>query len=1786
MNKIEKKTISHFILLLFFLILSSLINAQTAVAPSGSGASGDPYLIVNLNNLYWVTQNPSSWTSYFKQTADIDASSTSSWGGGAGFTPIGSNTNKFNGSYDGGNHTISNLYINRSTEEYVGLFGHTLNSDLKNIGLVNINVHAKGIVGALVGRTQGTNITNCYSTGSVTGDYYYVGGLVGDNALGDINTSYSTCTVIGQNQFTGGLVGANNSSDIYNSYATGSVQGEIRVGGFAGANFSGTINNSYSTGSVTGTGSVGGLIGVVSGSTTNNSFWDQQTSGQSYSADGTGKTTAEMKTAITFLGVGWDNNIWNMGDGTNNGYPYLDFQNTSGTTLVASAAPSGGGTSGNPYFIASLNNLYWVMQTPSSWDSYFKQIADIDASSTSSWNGGAGFIPIGNGATKFTGTYDGDGHTISKLFINNNLLYLGMFGYANSGVVIKNIGLINVNITGTGNVGSLAGLVEAGTISNCFSTGSLTKSPSGVNPIGGLIAQIASSTINNSYTRCSLSGGNSGNPIYAGGFVGSLTNVNMDNCFSTGPVNVSSIVGNAGFIKSESGSTITNSFWDTQTSGQSFSDGGIGKTTAEMKTPSTFINAGWDFELEVLNGTNDYWDMDVTNASVNNGYPFLSWQNGSSIALTPFDVAIDLGSINISSGGRREVSNNTSSSSNLYSASLGKDIYYKFSIIDNLGDPGKIGLTAKTLNAAFNTVLYLLDASGNQIAVNNGSGNDSEIQDFTKTLAAGTYYIVVDGADASQMGTFDLYLGVGNVAEAAFALTPQNGCSVPHIVFFTDQSYKPETWEWTFGDGGTSTAQNPIHTYTSTGNFIVTLIVQDTMSLSTSSYKDTVFVSIPNTDFTANTTFGCGPLVVDFTDASTNITSWDWDFGDGETSTEQNPTHTYDKPGVYTVTLTGTSSNGCQDTKTATNYIQVIGPDVNFGIASTSGEGPITVNFADSTTANAPITSWYWVFGDGGNSNLQNPTHVYTTAGIYDVSLTVSDLDGCTRVLTKTNIVNTGPAVTINQASGQQDPTNSSTINFTAVFSEAVIGFTSSDVTTGGTAGATTATVTEIVPNDSTTFNVAITGMTNDGIVTATIAAGVAKDTAGINNWKATSIDDTVTYDTTVPTITIGQPSKLITNNEPVSYALTYNGATTVNLSVSDIILNTTKSANGTITVENGTTTTPTIIIKDIRGIGTIGISIKPGTSSDLVGNLDLGAGPSAVFTLNSSPIFENISDTTMNEDDTLYLSLNISDPDGNKLQLTTQSSQSEVLTDIDKDTLRIIPYKNWNGEATITIKADDGNTITQKQFALTVLPVNDRPSIDIINNIEINEDSSVSVAFRAHDVDGDKLALSGKSNNTNVTVSIIEGTNKVELTPATDWFGTAVITLFADDGNLVGQRSFPLIVNPINDAPIIENISDQQLMGTMPYEIDLKASDVDNDSLTFSAISNNDSISTTIFENRLTITPLDNIKMNGLIEVFVTDGIDSAMTSFNVKVIQENLPPVISSIDTQIMNEDETLKISYTDLYPYISDPNDPDSTLTISFNYSGNHFVLNTLADTAISITPKENWNGKDSIRINVSDTSLTTSATIIINVLPVNDIPVFSNVPDTIKIESDKGTILQVFDLISDVETPDTALTISFNISTDSIQYNYSKETGLLELFAITGYSGNASLNIKAVDTDSASNQTSLIIKVERTITDIAQMNEIPKHYSLAQNYPNPFNPSTNIKFTIPQRGYVSLKVYDILGKEVAQLVNKELNPGSYTVQFDASDANYGLASGIYLYRLESKQFHRTKKFILVK
>ena len=382
----------------------------------------------------------------YELTADLDFDTNGNnrpdagdayWDGGHGWLPIGDEVNQFTAVLDGNNHTIANLYINRSDGNSVGLFGYALYSSIKQVGIVSAAVSGSGYAGGLVGNSGGSTISDSYATGSVSGggrvggligdsgnstisdsyaignvsgsvhigglvgysgsstisDSYatgsvsgggHVGGLVGSLrrngstvsgsyatgsvfgtgnvfggnnvgglvglSSGTINSSYATVSVLGSG-FVGGLVGQNvdgtiggsyatgnvsgdsivgglvgdSTGTVSDSYATGSVSGDDYVGGLVGGSGGGTVSGSYAIGDVSSNGDSGGLIGYYEGGAITASYWDTQTTGQSGSYGGIGKTTAELQAPTENAGIyaNWSPDYWDFG--TDSQYPVLKY---------------------------------------------------------------------------------------------------------------------------------------------------------------------------------------------------------------------------------------------------------------------------------------------------------------------------------------------------------------------------------------------------------------------------------------------------------------------------------------------------------------------------------------------------------------------------------------------------------------------------------------------------------------------------------------------------------------------------------------------------------------------------------------------------------------------------------------------------------------------------------------------------------------------------------------------------------------------------------------------------------------------------------------------------------------------------------------------------------------------------------------------------------------------------------------------------------------------------------------------------------------------------------------------------------------------------------------------------------------------------------------------------------------------------------------------------------------------------------------------------------------------
>ena len=404
--------------------------------------------------------------------------------------------------------TISNCYATGSvTGDYctAGLVGRN-EGTIENSHFTG-EVRGNDSVGGLVG-DQGSygTIWHCYSTATVTGDGYCAGGLVGENSSGTIGFCRSAACVEGNiivgglsgqntgliercyctgqttgNEAIGGLVGQN-SSTIEKCYSTVSVHGGQKAGGLVGLQGTeGTLEDCYSAGAVSGSTNVGGLVGSGAGAV--NCFWDVNSSGLDISAGGAGavgKTTAQMMTAGTFLDAGWDfveetaNGLWDFWtiDQEPN-YPSLRLPFSGGA-----------GTEQDPYLIANAADLLSLGINRWNWDDHFLMVNDVNLAALAP----AEFKIIGEyydgdeGPVRepFTGTFDGNGHTISNFVWDAWYLHdeelkwyfcAGLFGWVEGEKAeIKNLTLTSPVVRSrwySSGTGCLVGQLQGGTIRDC-----------------------------------------------------------------------------------------------------------------------------------------------------------------------------------------------------------------------------------------------------------------------------------------------------------------------------------------------------------------------------------------------------------------------------------------------------------------------------------------------------------------------------------------------------------------------------------------------------------------------------------------------------------------------------------------------------------------------------------------------------------------------------------------------------------------------------------------------------------------------------------------------------------------------------------------------------------------------------------------------------------------------------------------------------------------------------------------------------------------------------------------------------------------------------------------------------------------------------------------------------------------------------------------------------------------------------------------------------------------------
>jgi gliding motility-associated-like protein len=280
---------------------------------------------------------------------------------------------------------------------------------------------------------------------------------------------------------------------------------------------------------------------------------------------------------------------------------------------------------------------------------------------------------------------------------------------------------------------------------------------------------------------------------------------------------------------------------------------------------------------------------------------------------------------------------------------------------------------------------------------NFGDGGTSVLKDPVHNYTLpGNYTVTLITTNSTGCKDTIIKPSLINLGAITAAFTNAGSICVNNPLAITNTSSPaPLSVAWDFGDATTSTASNPVKIYNSTGTYQIRLVANFGGCFDTA-YSTVTVMAGPVADFTGTNTTACkAPLTVSFTNLSTNAVSYNWSFGDGNTSTQQNPLHTYTTTGSFDVTLIVTNSNGCTDTISRPAFVKIAPPQASINNLPVLGCTPLSWTFSSAVNTVDPVISYHWDFGDGNSSSLPTPTHVFNT-GSYDITLIVTTAGGCT----------------------------------------------------------------------------------------------------------------------------------------------------------------------------------------------------------------------------------------------------------------------------------------------------------------------------------------------------------------------------------------------------------------------------------------------------------------------------------------------------------------------------------------------------------------------------------------------------------------------------------------------------------------------------------------------------------------------------------------------------------------------------------------------------------------------
>ncbi len=757
-----------------------------------------------------------------------------------------------------------------------------------------------------------------------------------------------------------------------------------------------------------------------------------------------------------------------------------------------------------------------------------------------------------------------------------------------------------------------------------------------------------------------------------------------------------------------------------------------------------------------------------------------------------------------------------------------------------------------------------------------------------------------------------------------------------------------------------------------------------------------------------------------------------------------------------------------------TNEDTALGP-VTFIVSDTETPADDLMVFADSTnTVLVPVSSI--LLGGSGVTRTVTITPAQDQTGTSIISLIVSDGSDTaqdTFVLT-VDPVNDGPTISAIAAQNTMSGTTTGPISFTVgdvdtPLASLVLTATSSDpaLTPLGEfhfAGADAERSLTLTPTVGLTGTAIITVNVSDGSLSAdspftltVLAPNQPPNVSGVAD-QATDEDTTLVFDFAVNDDRTALSSLVITTTSGDALLVPPGNLTVTGADV-------TRTLTVTPAVNRWGTTVITVEVSDGELVTTAPFTLT-------------------VNSVDDPPVIDDIPGQSTPEDTPIQVTFTISDVDTDVASLNVSASSTDGSLVANSDmtisgagvtrTLTITPTQDQFGQAAMVVRASDGANLTIESFLLTVVSVNDLPTISAISDQTIQEDSALTaLPFTVDDVETDPAALTVTVTSTNqsllpdanLLLGGSGGSRTLTATPVSDVSGTAELVIVVDDGQDTAETRFLLSVQEVNDLPTISSVSDQNTTEDTPITVTFTVADVETPAgnLQLSAISSDEALlpgANVTFggsggARTATITPGPDLAGSGVLTLTVSDGQASASEAFTITVTPVNDPPELSSVADQETPEDTPITVTFT-----LTDVDNPVAGITLTVTSSNQSLLpdANLLLNgddvtRTLTMTPVTGAYGTALVTVSVDD---GTDATAKDFVLTVNDRPTLAPIADQV---TDEDTPLDVAITVGDNDTALSALSLSA-VSSDATLIPASG-------MAFTGSGGSRTLTLSPAE-----------------------------------------------------------------------------------------------------------------------